>query len=285
MARYLGVAGIQYDVETGQDNSEAMLDKLALCQKLFPWVDLICFSELSVCGLDESLAQPIPNSFTKRVCKWAAETQKWIIPGSMYEKEGAKIYNTALVISPSGQIVAKYRKLFPWVPVETSVPGDGFCVFDIPGKGRIGLCICYDQWFPEMIRTLSWMGAVAIFNPTATTTSDRPLEKILAQAHAITNQLYYFSINGVGSGGNGQSIFVDPEGRVLQVSGEREIIMTEVIDLDMVSRVREYGTLGLSQVWKNFAYSGIKFPVYGNGFSNGEIFKSLGKFQKHEKIE
>jgi len=61
--------------------------------------------------------------------------------------------------------------------------------------------------------------------------------------------------------------------------------MTEVIDLDIVSRVREYGTLGLSQVWKNYAYSGIKFPVYGEGFNSGDIFKSLGEFQKHEKIE
>jgi formamidase len=285
MARYLGVAGIQFEVTAGEDNSGKMLDKLDTCLKLFPWVDLICFSELAVCGLDESLALPIPNAFTDRLCAWAADTQKWIIPGSMYEKEDSRVYNTAIVVSPSGRIAAKYRKLFPWVPVEESAPGDGFCVFDVAGKGRIGVCICYDQWFPEVIRTLSWMGAEAIFTPTATTTSDRSLEKILSQAHAITNQLYYFSINGVGAGGNGQSIFVDPEGRVLQVSGERDIIMTEVIDFDAVSRVREYGTLGLSQVWKNFADSGIRFPVYGNDFRDGAIFNKLGKFKRHSRIE
>ena len=285
MARYVGVAGIQFDVLSGRDNTKAMLDKLDMCQRLFPWVELICFSELSVCGLDESLAQPIPNTSTRRLCEWAGEHRKWIIPGSIYEKEDSKIYNTAVAISPNGQIGAKYRKIFPWVPVETATPGEQFCVFDIPGKGRVGLCICYDQWFPEVIRTLAWMGAEVILNPTATTTSDRALENVLAQAHAITNQLYYFSINGVESGGNGQSIFVDPEGRVLQVSGDREMIMTEVIDLEKVSHVREYGTLGLSQVWKNFADSPITFPVYGERFRHGEIFKSLGKFRRHEKIE
>jgi predicted amidohydrolase len=285
MARYVGMAGIQFDVLWGQDNTQIMLDKLDMCQRLFPWVELIFFSELSVCGLDETLAQSIPNASTRRLCEWAEEHQKWIIPGSMYEKEDLKIYNTAVAISPKGQIAAKYRKIFPWVPVETSAPGGQFCVFDIPGKGRVGLCICYDQWFPEVIRTLAWIGAEVILNPTATTTSDRALEKVLAQAHAITNQLYYLSVNGVGSGGNGQSIFVDPEGRVLQVSGEREMIMTEVIDLDRVTHVREYGTLGLSQVWKNFADSPITFPVYRERFRDGEIFKSLGKFRRHEKIE
>jgi predicted amidohydrolase len=207
VARYVGVAGIQFDVLLGQDNTQVMLDKLDLCRRLFPWVELICFSELSVCGLDETLAQPIPNASTRRLCEWAEEHRKWIIPGSMYEKEDSKIYNTAVAISPKGQIAAKYRKIFPWVPVETSAPGGQFCVFDIPGKGRVGLCVCYDQWFPE------------------------------------------------------------------------------VIDLERVTHVREYGTLGLSQVWKNFADSPIMFPVYGERFREGEIFKSLGKFRKHEKIE
>ena len=45
-------------------------------------------------------------------------------------------------------IVATYRKLFPWLPLETSVPGDAFTVFDIPGAGRFGLMICYDGWYP-----------------------------------------------------------------------------------------------------------------------------------------
>jgi predicted amidohydrolase len=99
--------------------------------------------------------------------------------------------------------------------LERSDPGEEFCVFDIPGKGRCGLCICYDQWFPEVVRSLTWMGAEVIFCPTATYTSDRSLELVLAQANAGVNQVYFLNVNGVGGGGIGQSIFVDAEGRVL----------------------------------------------------------------------
>jgi formamidase len=203
----------------------------------------------------------------------------------MYEKDNDKIYNTSIVIAPDGEIKAKYRKLFLWSPLEQNEGGETFCVFDIPEKGRFGLCICYDQWFPEVTRTLAWMGAEAVFCPTATYTSDRAQELILAQANGITNQVYFLNLNGVGHGGVGRSIFIDPEGRVLQTSGEAEIIMTEVIDLDLVSRVREFGTLGLSQLWKDFANFRKKFPPYQDEVRNGAIFKSLGPLKHHRKIE
>lgn len=284
MARCLGIAGIQMEVVHGKDNSEAMIKKLNMVAASFPWVDMVLFSELCVCGLNFDLAQAIPNPTIDRFCEWAMREKKWLIPGSLYEKDHGKIYNTSIVISPDGMIKAKCRKLFPWAPLEQSEAGKEFCVFDIPEKGRFGLCICYDQWFPEVIRTLGWMGAEAIFCLTATTTSDRPLELVLAQANAIANQLYFFSINGIGAGGVGRSIFVDPEGRILQTAGEREIIMTEVVDLDMVLRVREYGTLGLSQLWKDLANFEQKFPVYQEDIRKGEIFESLGPRKLHKKM-
>ncbi|MCK4786736.1 MAG: carbon-nitrogen hydrolase family protein [Desulfobacteraceae bacterium] len=284
MARCLGIAGIQMEVVHGKDNSEAMIKKLNMVAASFPWVDMVLFSELCVCGLNFDLAQAIPNPTIDRFCEWAMREKKWLIPGSLYEKDHGKIYNTSIVISPDGMIKAKCRKLFPWAPLEQSEAGKEFCVFDIPEKGRFGLCICYDQWFPEVIRTLGWMGAEAIFCLTATTTSDRPLELVLAQANAIANQLYFFSINGIGAGGVGRSIFVDPEGHILQTAGEREIIMTEVVDLDMVLRVREYGTLGLSQLWKDLANFEQKFPVYQEDIRKGEIFESLGPRKLHKKM-
>ena len=158
-------------------------------------------------------------------------------------------------------------------------------VFDIPGKGRCGLCICYDQWFPEVARTLAWMGAEAVFCPTATITPDRSQEIIMARASAIANQVYWFSLNGVGAGGIGRSVFVDPEGRILQSSGAGEQYMTEIIDLELVSRVREYGTMGQCQVWKEFANFKGKFPVYEGEISRGEIVKSLGPLKLHNKID
>ncbi|MGD8293665.1 MAG: carbon-nitrogen hydrolase family protein [Desulfobacterales bacterium] len=284
MARNLGVAGIQINVIHGQDNTDEMLKKLNGTIALFPWVDLIFFSELCLSGLDLKLAMPIPNSSLDKIVAWAQKEEKWLIPGSFYEKEGTKIYNTSVVISPAGEIVARYRKIFPWRPLEATEAGKEFCVFDIPGKGRFGLCICYDVWFPEVSRNLGWMGAEAVFCPTATYSSDRPQEMILAQANAISNQLYFLNVNGLGVGGVGCSIFVDPQGRILQTSGESEIIMTEIIDLDLVSRVREYGTLGTSQLWKDLAHFKGNFPIYQGDIRRGKIFQSLGPHELHKKL-
>ncbi len=284
MARTLGIAGIQMEVTRGTDNSDAMMANLNRLALLFPWVDIVVFSELCVCGIDINLAQPIPNPVLDNFTDWAQKEKKWLIPGSFYEKAQDKVYNTAVVISPDGEVIAKYRKIFPWRPIEPGDAGDAFCIFDIPGKGRFGLCICYDVWFPEIARNLAWMGAEAIFCPTATYTSDRSQEMILVQAAAISNQLFFFNVNGLGVGGIGQSIFVDPEGRVLQTSGEAPLIMTEVIDLDAVSRVREYGTLGTSQVWKDFANFRGEFPIYQDKERQGEIYKSLGPLELHRKI-
>ena len=284
MARTLGVAGIQMEVAWGVDNSDAMLGYLNRVSLLFPWVDVVIFSELCVCGIDINLAQPIPNPTLDKLTEWAMKEKKWLIPGSFYEKSSDKVFNTAVVISPEGEITAKYHKIFPWRPIEPGDAGDEFCTFDIPGKGRFGLCICYDVWFPEVARNLAWLGAEAIFCPTATYTSDRSQEMILAQAAAISNQLYFFNVNGLGLGGVGQSIFVDPEGHVLQTSGQAPLIMTEVIDLDTVSRVREYGTIGTSQVWKDLANFRGQFPMYAGDIGQGQVFKELGPLKLHRKI-
>jgi predicted amidohydrolase len=284
MARYVGIAGIQMEVVWGKNRSQAMMANLNRAAALFPWVDIVCFSELCVSGMDINLAAPIPNPFLDKFAAWAAKEKKWLIPGSFFEKEDEKIYNTAVVISPEGEITAKYRKIFPWRPLEQTDAGEKFCIFDIPDKGRFGLCICYDVWFPEVVRNLAWMGAEVVFCPTATYTSDRPQEMILAQAAAISNQLFFFNVNGLGVGGVGRSIFVDPEGRVLQTSGEAEVIMTEIIDLDLVARVREYGTLGTSQVWKDLANFKGKLPMYEQDICKGEVFKSLGPLRLNTKI-
>ena len=129
---------------------------------------------------------------------------------------------------------ARYRKCFPWRPWETVTAGTEFVVFDIEGVGRAGLMICYDAWFPEVARHLAWMGAEVIFNPTATYTSDREQELVLARANAIVNQVYVVNTNMGGRPGPARSVIVDPEGHVLQMAGDGEEYQTEVLDLRTV---------------------------------------------------
>ena len=261
-------------------------------EKNFPWVQMIVFHELVASGVAQFVDAPskkqrreigesIPGPLSNQFCELARKIKKWIVPGSMYEWEGSAIYNTSLAISPEGQIVAKYRKMFPWLPYETeTTPGDEFCVFDVPEVGRFGLCICYDAWFPEVIRSLAWMGAEVILHPTLTSTSDRSAELVLNQANAIFNQCYVIDINGLGPWGGGRSMFVDPEGRILQQAGEHDMIMTELIDLDQVHKTREFGTLGLCQTWKQLRNFQGQFPIYRNDISSGSIYRNLGALHR-----
>ena len=145
--------------------------------------------------------------------------------------------------------------------------------------------ICYDMWFPEVSRTLAWMGAEIILQPTMTPTSDRELEVVMAQASAIFNQCYFVSINGVGPWGGGQSLIASPDGRILQKAGQASTILTEIIDFDHVARTREYGTLGLAQTLKQLRDSGLSFPVYQNGNLQTGLFESLGPLAVFRELE
>jgi predicted amidohydrolase len=275
MSRTFAIAGIQMKVCRNEDNREHMEQFIKKISSDFSWIELILFSELCVFGDDLKYAEPIPGPTSESLCEIAAKHGKWLIPGSQYEKHENKIYNTSIVISPNGKIVAKYRKMFPWRPIERNDRGQDYCVFDIPARGRFGLAICYDQWFPEVIRTLAWMGAEVILHPTMTTTSDRVIELSLSQANATFNQLYFISVNGVQDGGIGRSIFVDPDGRILQTAGETEVILTEIIDLDNVTRSREQGTMGLCHPLKELQELPFEFPAYKEGLAKGQFFNKF----------
>jgi len=293
MSRLFGVAGIQMEVVPWDASAtvQKMTDIIGQVSETLPWVQMFVFHELVVSGVAQfvggqtsepwkGMAESIPGPLSEQLCEVAHHTGKWLIPGSMYEVEGDAIYNTSVVISPSGKIITRYRKMFPWLPYESETePGDQFCIFDIPDVGRFGLCICYDAWFPEVVRTLAWMGAEVILHPTLTATSDRTTELTLSQANAIFNQCYFIDINGIGPWGGGRSLIVDPNGRVLQQAGESNTVMTEMLDLDQVQRTREFGTLGLCQTWKQLKNFPGEFPMYKGQLANGTIYQGLGELR------
>jgi len=286
MSRKIGIAAVQmaavpHNVPATLEKIESLVEQVNF---ILPWVDLLCFPELVldafacfVPGGSISKGQSIPGPLTDRLCSLAARYHRWLLPGSMSELDGEDKYNTAIVISPEGKIVARYRKIFPWRPHETCKAGDTFTVFDIPGVGRFGICICYDLWFPEVARTLSWMGAEVIFQPSATQTSDRPKEDVMIQANAIFNQCYYIGVNATGQFGGGRSMIVDPNGNVLQQADQHECVLSEILDLDLVSTVREFGTLGLCQTWKSLRDDPITFPPYSQGIAASPMVKGLGQ--------
>jgi len=235
-------------------------DEVALAVREFPSVDMLVFPELYLTGEDPftaredeervgRVAEPVPGPTCDRASKVAARAGRWIVAGSILERDGGSIYNTALVFSPDGALAARHRKLFPWRPWERVGAGDRATVFDVPEKGRVGLMTCYEGWFPETARGLALAGAELIVQPSMTATSDREQEIVLARAAAIANQCLVVNVNAVTTIGGGRSVAVDPEGRLLFQAGVGEELIIEVLDMDRPAVVRERGTLGLNRVW------------------------------------
>ena len=272
------IAGVQMHVPTSHDNVPAMLDRIDLTMARFPWVQMIMFSELAACGPVPLLHPPAVGFVEKRLQAAAAKHGIWLLTGSNYEHDASgKRYNTAAVIDPTGKIVTRYRKMFPFRPYEAGVTGGTQpCVFDVPGVGRFGVSICYDIWFPETTRTLTSMGAEVLLHPVLTGTIDRDIELAIAKATASQFQCYVFDINGLGPGGVGRSCIVGPSGAVLyQAAGQEEIIPLE-IDLAQVRRQRETGVRGLGQTLKSFRDREADFPVYDRKSGVDSYLHTLG---------
>lgn len=274
MSRF-AIAGIQADFGV-TDNVDAMAHEIDRTMKRFPWVNMIVFGELSAFGPRPEAAQPMPGPTEERFRTLARKYSIWLLPGSLYEMEGDNIYNTTPVIDPDGTVVARYRKIYPFQPYETDIePGDTFVVFDVPGVGRFGVSICYDMWFPETTRTLTWMGAEVIIHPTLTNTIDRDLELSIARASAATNQCYFVDINNAGRLAYGRSIVVGPDGDVIHQAGSGYEVIPFVIDLERVRYSRRAGSHGLGQPLKSFRDTRIDFPPYSTDKISPSL-KNLG---------
>lgn len=285
MKQPFAIAGIQMKVSAVHSNVDMMKLKLDICMNLYPWIEMVVFSELCAYGPLTHTAQEIPGPFELEMTKMAKKYGIWLIPGSIFEKSGDHIYNTASVINPEGEVVTRYRKMFPFYPYEVGVtPGSEFCVFDVPKVGRFGLSICYDMWFPETIRTLAVMGAEVILHPTMTGTIDRGNELSIVNAMATVNQCFFFDVNGLETGGSGQSRICGPDGRILYQAGGNEEIIPMEIDIERVSRSRKMGVLRLGQPLKSFRDHIGHFDIYQKGAKHPYL-ESLGPLIKPTRVD
>ena len=271
-----GIAGIQMYLHHGS-NIEEMRHRLDLTMHIYPWVQMVLFSELACFGPLLHHAQPLPGAAEEAFQEMAAKHRVWLLNGSMYERKDGSIYNTTSIIGPDGAIIGRYRKMFPFLPLEQGVaPGTEFFAFDVAGIGKFGVLNCYDLWFPETARQLTSMGVEVILHPVMTHTIDRDADLAIAHATSAMFQCYVFDINGLGAGGNGHSAVFDPAGRVLHRADSSEQILPIEIDPEQVRRSRQNGLRGLGQVLKSFRDRTVEFPVYDqNGFDNSYL-DSLG---------
>jgi predicted amidohydrolase len=269
------IAGIQMHLGHGS-NIEAMRHRIDLTMHLYPWVQMVMFSELAVYGPLLHHAQPLPGTAEAAFQEMARQHKIWLVNGSMYERREGGIYNTTSIIDPDGEVIGRYRKMFPFRPLEEGVQaGDQFFSWEIDGVGKFGILNCYDIWFPETSRQLTADGVEVILHPVMTHTIDRDVDIAISHATSAMMQCYVFDVNGLGAGGNGQSCVFDPSGRQLHRCDATEQIVPLEIDLEQVRRSRERGLRGLGQMAKSFRDRPAEFPVYQKGFDTSYL-ESLG---------
>lgn len=204
------------------------------------------------------LAEPIPGPSTEFFGKLAKEYGVVIVT-SLFEKRAAGLYhNTAVVIERDGTIAGKYRKMH--IPDDPAyyekfyfTPGDlGFHPIDT-SVGRLGVLVCWDQWYPEAARLMALQGAEMLIYPTAIgfESSDDPAEQqrqreawtTVQRGHAVANGLPVVAVNRVGhetdpsgmTGGIefwGSSFIAGPQGELLYRASDTEE-ERKVIDIDL----------------------------------------------------
>lgn len=220
---------------------------------------IVCLQELFrsnyFCQSEESrnfrLAETIPGPSTEALSE-LARTKEIVVVASIFEKRSAGLYhNSAVVIDADGALVGKYRKMhIPDDPLYYEkfyfTPGDlGYKVFQTQ-FAKIGVLICWDQWYPEGSRITALMGAEILFYPTAIgwsldqdeVTNDEQYQawQTIQRSHAVANGVHVVSVNRVGREGDmkfwGGSFMANPFGKILyKGSHEQEEVHVEPLDL------------------------------------------------------
>lgn len=221
------------------------------------------FTSLYFCDVEDhenfKLGESIPGPTTDILQPLAKELGVVII-ASLFEKRAQGLYhNTTAVLDADGEYLGKYRKMH--IPDDPGyyekfyfTPGDlGYKIFETK-FAKIGVLICWDQWYPEAARITSLMGAEILFYPTAIGWDIDEKDPVINQeqhdawetiqrSHAVANGLYVVSVNRVGIEANqkfwGGSFVANPAGRLLyKGSHEEEEVNVQEIDLDQTEYYR-----------------------------------------------
>ena len=217
------------------------------------------FSGPYFCKVEEeelfSLARPTTEHPSVQAMQALAEKLKVAIPTSFFERDGHHYYNTRAMIGPDGAIMGTYRKShIPDGPGYEEKyyfrPGnDGFKVWDLFGT-RIGVGVCWDQWYPECARVMALMGAELLFYPTAIGSepydADLDTSRMWRRAmigHAVSNCMPVIAANRIGveqgQAFYGHSFITDEWGDYLADFGKEETgVLTATIDLARAAKHR-----------------------------------------------
>ncbi|MBN2473440.1 MAG: carbon-nitrogen hydrolase family protein [Pirellulales bacterium] len=207
-------------------------------------LDVVCLGEaITMVGTTKGagdVAEPIPGPSTRRLGQAAREGGLWVVAG-LTERDGETVYNTAVLIDRKGQVAGKYRKVH--LPREEwnkgITPGHEYPVFQTD-FGTVAIQICYDWFFPEADTIFALHGAEIIFAPTWGNTlpdeEGRVDGETVFRVRARDNGVYL-----IPSVYDGNSMVIDPMGRILASNQGREGVFWAEVDLSRREPLRWVG--------------------------------------------
>ncbi len=225
--------------------------------------DIVCLGEgITLVGTGQSMAEvaePVPGPTTEVLGRVAAEHRMYIVAG-VYERAGAVIYNTAVLLGRDGELAGRYRKVhLPESEVQAGLtPAAEYPVFDTD-FGTIGIQICYDAMFPEEAQALALGGAEIIFTPIwGDGRSAGTACEIIPRARAIDHGVWFVTSNYT----ERRSLIVDPWGTIRADSGGSEGVF--VIDCDLDERRRQHWlSVEAGGYWREFIAQERRPDTYG----------------------
>ncbi|MDH3244471.1 MAG: carbon-nitrogen family hydrolase [Saprospiraceae bacterium] len=223
----------------------ARISKDCSCQG----VQLVVFPELVDTGYVmeeiEARASSYQSGGPLESLKEIARSNDIFIIAGITEREKDKIFNSAVVVDPSGDLIANYRKIHLYTPSGEDVFHSGDNLVTVPiDDFTLGLMICYDLRFPEMARSLAIKGAEVLIVPTAWPFPRVEHWQLLTRVRALENQCYLIGANRVGRDGKftlcGNSRIVDPHGVIVSSASEdqEEVIVGE-LEKDKIDFIRK----------------------------------------------
>jgi predicted amidohydrolase len=240
------LCGIQ--IETG-NNPHANLEKVTSIfrEAVREKPDFIVFPEMYevACAPEKAaaFAHQIPSDFTEKVRRLARTYSVNIIGGSIFEKEGDVVYNTAVVYNRNGEICGKYRKMHLFDAFNygesKGIQYGNEPLLVVLDDLTFGIAICYDIRFPEIFRYYALHGAQVVFLPAAFFQPNHDHWQINIRSRALDNTMFVMSCNQTGKRFVGRSMTADPWGVSISSLGMEEGYYIADIDVDRIQEVRE----------------------------------------------
>jgi predicted amidohydrolase len=211
------------------------------CQlALLPELWLCGYRTASLAADARAAAEPIGGPVQRRLAELAGATGVVLCAGTFPELDGGQLFNTAVVYGPAGKLLLRHRKVHLYgTEPEVFQPGDTVTAGNVPGIGRVGLCICFDGDFPETARALRAAGADLVLHPSAyEAAADRWWDTIYP-AQALCNGQWWISANQHGGAAAdrmlGGSRVIAPDGRTVAAAPRHHDLVTapELLVVDL----------------------------------------------------